>query len=60
MTTTEGSKTMKISPRIVIQAAMYIGDEMTSYYCPTGLSNAGSTQIEALVAEAIIAGMEVE
>lgn len=60
MNATEGSKTMKIKPRIAIQAAEYIGDEMTAYYCPTGLSNAGSAQIEAMVAEAIIAGMEVE
>lgn len=64
MNNTEGSKTMKfmhiVTARNAIAAAEFLGDTEAASYCPTGLSNAGSTQIEAMIAAAIAAGMEIE
>lgn len=49
-----------VTARHAIAAAQYLGDTEAASYCPTGLSNAGSAQIEAMIAAAIAAGMEVE
>lgn len=58
MFTTEGSNTMTITPRTCIAAAMFLGDNATARYCPTGIGNAGTAQLEALVREAVAQGME--
>ncbi|HEY7825018.1 MAG TPA: hypothetical protein VIG24_19415 [Acidimicrobiia bacterium] len=50
---------MTITPRTCIAAAMFLGDNETARYCPTGIGNAGTAQLEALVREAVAQGMEV-
>jgi hypothetical protein len=53
------TQNMTITPRLAIAAATHIGDNATMEICPTGLSNAGEAQLQALVREAIAQGMDV-
>ena len=49
-----------MTPRLLADAAIYLGDSLTDEYCPTGLSNAGESQLRALFARALSEGFGFE
>ena len=49
-----------MTPRLLADAAIYLGDSVTAEYCPTGLSNAGEDQLRALFARALGEGFGFE
>ena len=46
-----------LTPRLIIAAAIFLGDNVTATYCPTGLNSAGHAQLVALVQRAEREGM---